>query len=67
MDGVQTLLVGLLAAVIYLIYKVNRLERLLEGRSGARRVVTRPGGANGKIIPILKEQIEPGPFKPDKE
>lgn len=55
----------LVAAVLYLIYKVNRLERLLEGRSSARRAPARSG--DGKVIPILKDQIEPGPFKKGNE
>lgn len=58
--------VVLLLGLIYLIYKVNKLERMLEG--GARRKVIRtPGSGDGKVIPILKEQIEPGPFKPDRK
>jgi hypothetical protein len=51
-------------ALLYLIYKVNRLERLLEGKSRLRSA--RPAG-DPKIIPILKDHIEPGPFKPEKE
>ncbi len=50
----------LLAAVAYLIYKVHRLERMLEGGRVRRRA---PEG-DGKVIPILKDRIEPGPFKP---
>lgn len=60
MLGGQALTVLLLTAVAYLIYKVHRLERLLdEGRT--RRRASLEG--DGKVIPILKENIEPGPFK----
>ncbi|HLN65589.1 MAG TPA: hypothetical protein VK464_29030 [Symbiobacteriaceae bacterium] len=64
MTPVDWLLLGGLA---YLIYRVHRLEKALEGRSGRRATVRTAGG--GKVIPILKEHIEPGPFKsePDPE
>jgi hypothetical protein len=52
----------LLVAVAYLIYKVTRLERLLESRF-ARREARHPADVDGKVIPILKDEIEPGPFK----
>lgn len=55
----------LLLGVGYLIFKVNKLERMLDG--GARRRTIRVPGGDGKVIPILKEQIEPGPFKPDRK
>jgi hypothetical protein len=55
----------LLGGLAYLIYRVHRLEKTLAGR-GARRVATR-SHSGGKVIPILKDQIEPGPFKPDPE
>jgi hypothetical protein len=53
----------LLAAVLYLIYKVNRLERLLEAKSARREARRQAGAGDPKIIPILKSDIEPGPFK----
>lgn len=49
----------------YLMYKVNKLERMLDG--GARRRTIRVPQGDGKVIPILKEQIEPGPFKPEQQ
>lgn len=57
----------LLGGLAYLIYRVHRLEKALERRSGRRAPIRMPGG--GKVIPILKEHIEPGPFKsePDPE
>ncbi|HYG60268.1 MAG TPA: hypothetical protein VD902_19540 [Symbiobacteriaceae bacterium] len=61
MSGMQALLAGLVMAVVYLLYKVNRLERRLEGRRSGIRTVSMPGGQ--KVVPILKENIEPGPFK----
>ena len=69
------LILLLLLAVAYLIYKVHRLEMLL--MSGARPRRQRVGPNGQRIIPILKEHIEPGPFRagngqapstpPDKE
>lgn len=55
----------LLVGMGYLIYKVNKLERMLEGKARGRTLHI-PGG-DGKVIPILKEQIEPGPFKPERK
>lgn len=63
MDGITALLLLLLGAVVYLIYKVNRLEDLVSGGGRHRR---RPAG-DSKVIPILKEHIEPGPFKPEQQ
>jgi hypothetical protein len=55
-DTTQALLVLLLVAVGFLTYKVVRLERRLNARD---RPKTR---RNDKIVPILKDQIEKGPF-----
>lgn len=55
----------LLVGMGYLIYKVNKVERMLEARGRGRTI--RVGQGDGKVIPILKEEIEPGPFKPEKE
>ncbi|HYF95127.1 MAG TPA: hypothetical protein VD969_23200 [Symbiobacteriaceae bacterium] len=49
----------------FVAFKVMKLERMLE--SGARRKPLRLHGGDPKVIPILKEHIEPGPFKPDKK
>lgn len=50
----------LAAAVLYLYVRVSRLEQLV----GERRRPVRTGvPRNTKVIPILKEEIEPGPFK----
>lgn len=62
-DTLPLLLLTLLAAVGYLIYRISRLERLVDEITHPRR---RPTG-NGKVIPILKEQIEPGPFRTETE
>lgn len=51
----------------YLMYKVNKLERMLDGGASRRKPVRAPSSGDGKVIPILKEQIEPGPFKPDRK
>ncbi|HWI53338.1 MAG TPA: hypothetical protein VNT01_14440 [Symbiobacteriaceae bacterium] len=55
----------LLVGMGYLMYKLNKLERMLEGKARGRAIRVPQG--DGKVIPILKEQIEPGPFKPDRE
>lgn len=58
--GGQALTVLLLVAVAYLIVKVHRLERLLDEGGKLRR---RAPEGDGKVIPILKDRIEPGPFR----
>jgi len=58
-ESVALLLLLLLGAAAYLIYKVNRLERLLDQMAHPRRNERR----RGKVIPLLKEKIEPGPFR----
>lgn len=55
--GLLASVVLLAAAVIYLYIRVGRLEQKI----GDRRRPARP--QNTKVIPILKDQIEPGPFK----
>jgi hypothetical protein len=57
--GDTLLLYLLLAAVVYLIYKVHQLERMLG--AGVRR--RKPLRGDPKVIPILKDEIPPGPFK----
>jgi uncharacterized membrane protein len=56
MDTTQGLLVLVLVAVCFLTYKVIRIERRLNARD---RPKTR---RNDKIVPILKDRIEKGPF-----
>jgi len=63
--SVSPIEVLLLVGLGYLMYKVNKLERMLEGKARGRMI--RVPSGDGKVIPILKEQIEPGPFKPEKE
>lgn len=58
-ETVALLLFLLLGAAGYLAYKVNRLERLLDEMAHPRRNARR----SGKVIPLLKEHIEPGPFR----
>lgn len=48
-------------AIIYLIYRVHRLEQMLNGGRSARR--ERGGNGDSKVIPLLKEHLPPGPFK----
>lgn len=53
--------VALLAAAVgYLFIRVNRLEQMLDARRRPARTVK---SGNPKVIPILKDEIEPGPFK----
>ncbi|HEY3368793.1 MAG TPA: hypothetical protein VGK74_27365 [Symbiobacteriaceae bacterium] len=58
--GTTFLSVLLLVGMAYLIYRVDRLEKQVRGRS--RRASVRVGPNGEKIIPILKDDIEPGPF-----
>lgn len=51
-------------ALVYLVYKVNRLERLLEEGRPHRQSGSR---GKGKVVPLLKENIEPGPFRKKKD
>jgi|GEM_PF-2792130 len=53
-----------LATVVYLLVRVGRLERMLGDRTRSRRQGDPGPAGDGKIIPILKDHIEPGPFKP---
>ncbi len=49
------------AATLYLIYRVNRLEqRLGTGGRPARRGTATTG--DGKVVPLLREQVPVGPF-----
>lgn len=58
----EPLIFLLLVAVAYLYFKVRQLERALNERPRERVRTARPAD-NRKVIPILKEEIEPGPFK----
>jgi hypothetical protein len=62
----DAILLLLLGGVGYLIWRVTRLERLLTPGSGRKRPGVRTTG-DGKIIPILRDDIEPGPFKPERK
>jgi hypothetical protein len=61
-DLLFLLLVLNVAGLGYLIWRVGRIERMLANDPRLRKGLTRQ---RGKVIPILKEQIEPGPFKPN--
>lgn len=61
----QLLLLLLLVNVAglgYLAWRVTRLEHLLANDPRFRR---KRSPQRGKVVPILKDHIEPGPFKPD--
>ncbi len=59
------LLLLLTVAVAVLFVKVQRLERMLEARNRNRSKAR--SSVNPKVIPLLKENIEPGPFKAGNE
>lgn len=61
-DLILILLVLALAGISYLTYRLARLERLLANDPRFRR---RLSPQRGKVVSILKDDIEPGPFKPD--
>lgn len=61
-DLLLLLLVLTAAGFGYLIWRVARLERLLANDPRFRRRLT---PQRGKVVSILKDDIEPGPFKPD--
>lgn len=62
MAGLTVLVLIQTGAIIYLIYRFHRLEQTL---STGGRPVRRGNAGDGerKVIPLLKEQIVPGPFK----
>ena len=62
MAGLTILVLFQTGAIIYLIYRVHRLEQML---GGGGRPVRRGHAGDGdrKVIPLLKEDISPGPFK----
>lgn len=62
METLQLLMLLQLAAVLYLIYRVHRLEQALGGRIRAPRR-TDPGSGPGKVVPLLRDDIPPGPFR----
>lgn len=61
MAGLTLLVLFQTGAIIYLLYRVNRLEQIL---NAGVRPVRRGNGGTGerKVIPLLKEQVAPGPF-----
>jgi hypothetical protein len=61
-DLLLLLLVLNAAGLGYLIWRVLRVERLLASDPRFRRKLS---PQRGKVIPILKDDIEPGPFRPD--
>jgi hypothetical protein len=61
MQQISPIILLLLVMVGYLIYKVHRLEGLLSGRPKVGVRTSRR--QSGKVIPILKEDLEPGPFQ----
>lgn len=64
MDDVRLLLLLQLVAILYLIYRVHRLEQAT-GTGGGRPVRRAGRGeSGGKVVPLLKDDIPPGPFRP---
>ncbi|MEW8978079.1 MAG: hypothetical protein AB2385_06705 [Symbiobacterium sp.] len=62
METLQFLVLVQLVAVLYLIYRVHRLEQALSARERLSRSSGR-GTRRGKVVPLLKEDIPPGPFR----
>ena len=60
-NGILLILLAMAGAIAYLAFKVNRLERLLDRSFRKRRSVSPQ--QESSVIPILKRDIEPGPFK----
>lgn len=52
------------ALLVYLLYRVIRLERMVGSRP-----LRRGGSAKGegRVIPLLRDGIEPGPFKTHRD
>lgn len=61
-DLLLLLLAVTVAGLGYLTWRVVRLERLLANDPRFRRKLS---PQRGKVVSILKDDIEPGPFKPD--
>lgn len=62
MAGLTWLLLLQTGAIIYLIYKVHRLEQTIGGGNRPTRR-SNPGDGERKVIPLLRENLAPGPFK----
>lgn len=62
MAGLTLLMLLQMSGILYLIYRVHRLEQRLgqEGRPLRRGA---SGDGDSKVIPLLKDQIPPGPFR----
>lgn len=62
MAGLTLLALLQTGAILYLLYRVHRLEQMI---SGGIRPVRRANGGEGerKVIPLLKEHVPLGPFK----
>jgi hypothetical protein len=61
-DLLLLLLAVNVAGLGYLIWRVGRLERALASDPKFRRKLS---PQRGRVISILKDDLEPGPFKPD--
>lgn len=65
MAGLTLLVLLQTGAIIYLIYRVHRLEQIMGGGRPGRR--PNSGDGERKVIPLLREHLPPGPFKGKKE
>lgn len=63
MDDVRLLLLLQFVAILYLVYRVHRLEQAMGSGSRTPRRASRSESC-GKVVPLLKEEIPPGPFRP---
>lgn len=61
MAGLTLLALVQTGAIIYLIYRVHRLEQIIGGGRPGRRA--NPGDGERKVIPLLKAHVAPGPFQ----
>ncbi|MBY6274961.1 hypothetical protein [Symbiobacterium thermophilum] len=64
METLRLLLLLQFAALLYLIYRVHRLEQLVNGRIRTTPRLTQRSGRAGKVVPLLRDDIPPGPFSP---
>ncbi|OTA41133.1 MAG: hypothetical protein A6D92_09670 [Symbiobacterium thermophilum] len=70
METLRLLLLLQFAALLYLIYRVHRLEQLVNGRIRTTPRLTQRSGRSGKVVPLLRDDIPPGPFSsgnPDRD
>ncbi|MFZ5817596.1 MAG: hypothetical protein ACOY93_20240 [Bacillota bacterium] len=63
MAGLTLLVLVQTGLLLYLLYRVHRLEQWLSQGGRPWRRGQPPADGGRKVIPLLKQQIPPGPFK----